>query len=201
MRAAVTIDGRRELEADLDAVDDGDAVVVACPPHPMYGGSRTDRRLRAACAGLTGIGVDCLRIDYGPWDGGPGERDDVVDALVWAAERYGRVGLFGYSFGATMAILAGASVGIDLVGVSVLAPSVRVAADADLDVVAALRALPCDAQVLYGERDQTVNWTPIVEAAEARGCDVVAIAGDHFFVGQDEAIAEAVATFFERCVT
>jgi MFS family permease len=59
---------------------------------------------------LTGRGLACLRFDYGPWDGGRGERTDVVNAIGWARERYDRVGCFGYSFGATVGLLAASAV-------------------------------------------------------------------------------------------
>lgn len=198
MSQTVTITNRRELTAALDGSGEAEALVVACPPHPVYGGTKDDRRLTAVSTALTSARIDCLRIDYGPWDGGPGERDDVIDAVAWGDVRYRTLGLFGYSFGATMAILAGAQTGVSLAGISALAPSVDVTEDTELDVLTAFRSLPCAVQVLYGERDQTVDFEPIVQAANDRGCDVVAIPGDHFFVGQNDIIAAAVADFFSR---
>lgn len=200
MADLVIIPGRRSLEADLDRAEDPAGLIVACPPHPSFGGSRTDRRLRAVSDGLVEAGIDCLRFDYGPWDGGPGERDDTVDAIAWGAEYYDRIGVFGYSFGGSMAILGGATTGVPLVGVSALAPSVRLARESDLHVVSAFESLPCDVQVIYGERDQTVEWRPIIDVAKDRGCELVAMSADHFFVGQGEAIANAVVAFFEKTI-
>lgn len=190
--------GRRDIEGDLDSAGDSVGVVVACPPHPAFGGSRTDRRLGAVSEGLVEVGIDCLRFDYGQWDGGPGERDDTVDAISWGIEHYDHVGVFGYSFGGSMAILAGSITGVSLAGVSVLAPSVQIAHETDLDVMAAFRSLPCDVQILYGGRDETAEWRPIVEAAKQRGCEVVEMSADHFFVGQNKAITEVVVPFFNR---
>jgi len=196
----VLVPGARDVRGTLDSVADAahdagersDAAVVACPPHPQFGGNRRDRRLRAVCEALNGVGIDCLRFDYGEWDEGYGEREDARNAVRWARERYDRVGLFGYSFGGAMAILAAADV--DVRAVSALAPAAQVAPD--LDVVAALERLPCRTQVIYGSRDETAEWEPVVEKARELGHDVVECSADHHFVGQDGKIGDAVSGFF-----
>ncbi|RKD88094.1 alpha/beta hydrolase [Halopiger aswanensis] len=200
----VLVPGGRDVRGTLEEPADGepDAIVVACPPHPQQGGSRSDRRLVAVGDVLTDAGIACLRFDYGEWDEGYGELADARNAVRWAADRYERVGLFGYSFGATLALLAAAeSETVD--AVAALAPTARLADD--LDAVAALESISCPVQVCYGERDRTVEWEPIVEsiretAAEAeRDGDktLVALSGDHFFVGQQTSIADDVVAFFE----
>ncbi|MFT4958284.1 MAG: alpha/beta superfamily hydrolase, partial [Halobacteriales archaeon] len=117
VRGTLDVAGGTEGERDADSQSAGG--VVACPPHPQFGGNRRDRRLRAVCEALNEVGIDCLRFDYGDWDNGYGEREDVRNAVRWARERYDRVGLFGYSFGGAMAILAAADV--DVRAVSALA--------------------------------------------------------------------------------
>ncbi|MFC6716841.1 alpha/beta hydrolase [Natrialbaceae archaeon GCM10025810] len=189
-------DGADERESN--ASGDGEAIVVACPPHPQHGGSRTDPRLVAVSDALTGAGIACLRFDYGPWDGGYGEREDVRNALRWAAERYDAVGLFGYSFGASEAVLAGANLEDDranLAGVVALAPTARLADD--LDVLEALADLEAPIAVCYGERDATVEWEPVVDATAERGGETVALPADHFFVGQEAKVARTVRSLFE----
>lgn len=140
-------------------------------------------------------GIACLRFDYGEWDDGYGERADVRSAVRWADDRYDRVGLFGYSFGATLSLLVASELeSVD--AVSALAPTARLADD--LDAAAAFDSIATvPIQVLYGDRDDTVDWEPIVErASERKDATVVSIPGDHFFVGQDRAIADAVGEFF-----
>ncbi|WP_121742046.1 alpha/beta hydrolase [Natronorubrum halophilum] len=194
----ILVPGGRDVRGTLETpdADDPDAIVVACPPHPQRGGSRSDRRLVAVGDAIREAGVACLRFDYGTWDEGYGEREDVRNAVRWAADRYDSVGLFGYSFGATLSLLAAATVDREIDAVSALAPTARLADD--LDARAALEALECPVQICYGERDSTVDWEPVVERARARGDAVTALPADHFFVGQNGTIADAVGDFFER---
>ena len=188
----VVVPGPRDVRGTLDAPENGtDRVVVACPPHPQFGGDRRDRRLRAVGETLTDRGVACLRIDYGPWDEGDGERTDARNGLVWAADRYDRVSLFGYSFGAAMALLATADLDSNAAGypltLSALAPGAR-ATDA-------LARVDCPVQILYGVRDDTVDWEPVADRARELRMDVVELSADHHFVGQSEKVATTVAEF------
>ena len=186
------LDGPRKLAATRDGTD-GQAVVVACPPHPQAGGDRTDSRLRAVSDALPD-GVDCLRFDYGPWDGGVGEQEDVWTALGWARREYDRVGLFGFSFGAavSLAAMADRSPATEPAAVSALAPALGSVGER---VLTGLDSLDCPVQVVYGERDDTADWKPVVERARERAHTVDAFPADHFFVGQRARIGECVADF------
>jgi alpha/beta superfamily hydrolase len=196
---AVLIPGGRDVRATLDtAASDGsraEAVVVACPPHPQQRGHRGDERLRAVSDALTDRGVDCLRFDYGDWDEGYGETTDADEAVGWARERYDRVGLFGFSFGGTVALVAAAS-RPDIAGVCALAPTARL--NPDVDAVAALDDLAerdVPTSVLYATRDSTADWEPVVERARDLGVETVGFESDHFFVGRSRKVGETVAAF------
>ena len=196
--------GARDVRATLDEAEDDSgngspSVVVACPPHPQMGGDRHDSRLRAVSEALRARDIDCLRFDYGPWDEGRGEVADARTALAWAGQRYETVGLFGYSFGAGVALLAAGSPNTrdddgpgGPVAVSVLAPPATIGSR---EIVAAVDHLAVPLQVIYGSRDTTVDWQPVVERAQRQGQDVVEIAGDHHFVGQTGRVGEYVASF------
>ncbi len=205
MSESVLVPGGRDVRASLDRAGTGsDAVVVACPPHPEHGGRRHDARLTAVADALVAAGVDCLRFDYGPWDEGHGERVDAENAVAWASDRYDRVGLFGYSFGATVALLAAAEVRVD--AVSVLAPTASLVPDLDatdapeLDAVSALDAIDAPVQIVYGERDSTVEWEPVVDRARELGHQTDDLAADHFFVGQHGTVADHVVAFLDDCL-
>ena len=191
---AVVVPGMRDVRGTLDrAADPVDpaACVVAAPPHPEARGHRGDERLVAVSAALTARGVDCCRIDYGPWDEGRGEREDVRNAIRWAADRYDRVGVFGYSFGAGLSILAAATVDRPVGAVAALAPPARLGAD--LDVVDAVDALAAPLLVVAGERDDTVAWRPVAARAGALGHEVTRLPADHFFVDRADRIGALVA--------
>lgn len=192
------VPGARRVEGTLDAPDaDATACVVACPPHPQHGGNRRDGRLRAVADYLNARGVACLRFDYGPWDDGVGEREDARNAVRWARDRYDRVGLFGFSFGASMAALAAADVAVD--ALALLAPAANVGDD--LGVPAFLRGTETPCLVVYGERDDLADWRPVVDAARDRGARVEGFPGDHFFVGQHERVADRIGGFLVETLT
>lgn len=216
--ATVLVPGARQVEATLDSPDtETDICVVAAPPHPQAGGHRGDRRLAAVSDHLVDHGVACLRFDYGAWDEGYGEREDTRNALRWATAEFDRVGLFGYSFGASMALLAAASApdpatgatdpsdtptntaATDLDAVCVLAPQSHFAPD--LDAAAAVVDVRAPLRVVVGVRDDTVDWEPVVEAAREHGHDVVELQSDHHFVGQDVKVGSACGEFLESHLT
>lgn len=188
----------RDIRATLDTPD-ATACVVACPPHPQFGGRRTDARLRAVS---DAVHCACLRFDYGAWDEGYGELADVRTALAWARDvgpdddGYERVALFGYSFGGCLAVLAAARESADgaaPAAVSALAPAAHLGDD--LDATAELEDVTCPVQVVYGERDDTADWKPLITRARALDCEVEAFPADHHFVGQAGKVAERVAAF------
>ena len=184
MTDPVAVPGGREVVGRLDTPD-ADSVVVACPPHPQHGGSRSDPRLRAVSDALAPE-VACLRFDYGAWDEGEGETVDAVNALAWAARRYERVGLFGYSFGGGVALRAAARAEAPPAVCSVLAP----ATDADT-----LDGLACPLQVVVGEQDTTVDWAPVADRAAALGYAVERLPATHRFRGALDAVGRLVGQF------
>jgi len=189
--------GTRDVRATLDGDEDASACVVACPPHPRMGGDRTDTRLRAVSDALGDRGLACLRVDYGPWDEGRGEVTDVRTALSWTRERYDRVGLFGYSFGGSVALLAAGAAFADDASetpdaVSVLAPAATIEG---LDAAGAVADIDCPLQAVSGERDDTVDSLPIAERVRERGGAVEMLGADHFYVGQHERVGDLVAAF------
>ena len=189
----VGIPGGRGVTASFDRPE-SESVVVACPPHPQYGGTRSDSRLEAVSDAL-GPDVGCLRFDYGSWDEGRGERADAGNALAWAGERAETVGLFGYSFGAAVALCAAADrdAVTEPAVLSVLAPPAELTEH--LDTVAAIEAIDCPVQVVVGERDDTVDWEPVADRAADLGHAVERLPADHHFVGQADRVGETVGPF------
>jgi alpha/beta superfamily hydrolase len=200
----VHLPGGRDARASLDRADDSaaDAVVVACPPHPRHGGSRHDPRLEAVAAALPAR-IDCIRIAYGPWDEGRGERDDARAACAWAADRYDAVGLFGYSFGGGVALLTAADVDTDagavVAAVAALAPVARLPDGSDVPEAVATLAVPH--WIGSGRRDETVDAAAVAGRADERRGTVARFPAGHAFVGQEATVGDRVARFFEGALS
>lgn len=192
MGRQVVLSGDRDVRATHERADAGPAA-VACPPHPHMGGNRSDPRLRAICDAL-GSEVACLRIDYGPWNGGHGECRDVITAVKWTRERHEPVALFGYSFGGSVALLAATTVAP--AAVSALSPVDSHAGQ--LDVVAAVEGIESPIQVIYGDRDTTAYSDPVADRARSLGHAVTPLPTDHFYGGQTNRAADVVAEFLRE---
>jgi alpha/beta superfamily hydrolase len=191
MSESVIIPSDRDVRGRLDAPD-SDRCVVACPPHPQMGGSRTDRRLRAVSDALD---CACLRFDYGSWENGYGELADTRNAYAWAWDEYDSVSLFGYSFGGCLALVAAAResvAGTPPATVVALSPAARLADD--IDAVAAVADIDCPLGIVYGERDTTVDADAVAERVREYGGRVVTLSADHHFVSQTQMAGEQVAS-------
>jgi Predicted hydrolase of the alpha/beta superfamily len=214
MSDPIVVPSARDVRASLDsgaedatelpagnAQPAADACVVACPPHPQQRGHRGDQRLVAISDHLTENGIDCLRFDYGDWEEGYGELGDAYAALAWAEDRYDRVAITGFSFGACISLLAAGGTGVDgtpkaapaIEAVAALAPPSRL--NEELVVLPSMERVAVPAQVVYGVRDETADWEPVVEKANELGWAVEAISADHFFVGRQAVVGETVGRF------
>jgi len=192
MSETVIVPGRRDVRGSLDGPREARACVVACPPHPEAGGTRSNPVLMAVGEIMADRGDATLRFDYGPWDDGEGEVLDTQRAVDWAVERFTAVGLFGYSFGAPVALAAAGDRSV--AGVVALAPAHRLPS---LETIDALEAAGAPVLLLYGERDQVVDSQPTAERARELGHAVAALPADHHFVGQRSKVAERVRSFFK----
>jgi alpha/beta superfamily hydrolase len=191
----IRIPGARKVRASLDNDSrDARAIVVACPPHPRRGGNRHDSRLRAVSAALPEW-IDCLRVGYGPWDEGQGERADARAACEWAADRYNRIILFGYSFGGGVALLTAADIGGPVAALSPVA-----SLENGGDVVAAVDSVGDPLWIGYGTRDETVDADRVGEAVRGREGTVETFPADHRFVGREATVGECVAAFVASVV-
>ncbi|MFB6234171.1 MAG: dienelactone hydrolase family protein [Halopenitus sp.] len=201
----VLVPGGRDVRGTLDRADAADAdangtggddrspaCVVACPPHPQHRGHRGDARLQAVSDALTVRGIDCLRFDYGDWDEGYGECTDADNAVGCALERYERVGLFGFSFGGTVALVTAAG-RPELRAVSALAPTAELNPDAN--AVEALDDVECPVQLVVATRDTTADWEAVAERARELDCAVTELSTDHFFLGQTTEVGDLVGDF------
>jgi len=196
----VVIPGGRDVRATRDTANDATAsetLVVGCPPHPLQGGSRHDRCLRAIAEAVTEAGTDCLRIDYGTYDAGRGECVDVARAVEWASKRAECVGLVGYSFGAAVALCAaagGVAGGPAVDGVVALAPPSRLpiaTGAADTRAGAAPPALGADGHSI--DEGVHTKWSAVAALSTLAdtGCAVDVVYGTRDSIVETAPVVEA----------
>ena len=187
------------LEARIDEPGGAPrAVAVIAPPHPELGGTLHDRVIYHAAQGLTRVGCAVVRFTFrgagaseGTFTGGPGERDDFTAVVGAAAARYPDLPIWaaGYSFGAWIALTAGAAdprVAL-LLGI---APPV---ASYDFEGVAAAGK---PVFLVHGERDQLSSLKAVQRFYGTLGEPrelVVVDAADHLFDGHVSEVADAIA--------
>jgi alpha/beta superfamily hydrolase len=90
-------------------------VAVLCHPHPLYGGSYTNKVVHILASASLRLGMPVLRFNFrgvgasdGQFDSGIGEQQDLMACVDWMLQRYpgAQLHLAGFSFGAFVAYLA-----------------------------------------------------------------------------------------------
>ena len=181
--------------------------VVVCHPHPRFGGSMDNNVVLAACHGLQNCGIAALRFNFRGVEGsegtsaeGDGEVSDAAHALEYLKGLEetddSRLGILGYSFGASITMEA-------------------VAQEAS-DVVRAMSVIACPAPALNNPQVQELTIPKLLLAGDmdhvvpADKFDALALrfaepievhrlsGGDHFLRGHEQEISEVVGDFFHR---
>ena len=198
----LTVAGGPRLEARL-AGGPGRAGLVACHPHPLYGGDMDNPVVVRAVEVAQGLGLATLRFNFrgvgrseGTHGGGEAERDDVaaaVGALREILPPAAPVGLLGYSFGAGVASRVAAA-DPTLAALALVAPPMS------MYDWAHVAPGPRPLILVAGTRDA---YCPVdaLDALAARlpGAERVLIEGaDHFFFGKLFPMGEAVAGWVRR---
>ncbi len=202
---AVTIAGPAGvLEAIVDTPPDSAAtqIAVICHPHPLYGGTMTNKVVHMLAKACNDLGVPAVRFNYrgvgasaGAYAEGDGETDDAIAVLDWARERWPGAGLWlgGFSFGGAVAIRA--AVRRDVRRLITVAPAIRrVAVDA--------ANLPtCPWLIVQGDDDELVDVADIQRwvATLPVPPELVMLQGvQHFFHGRMNDLRQVVLDWVRR---
>jgi alpha/beta superfamily hydrolase len=175
---------------------------AVCHPHPLYGGDMNNNVVVAVCRALAEAGIASLRFNYrgvgrseGKYGDGLGERTDAAAALAYlrqsAQVERDRMGIIGYSFGATVALMAADEQVAAVAAIST--PSF----DQDIPNV----AIRCPTLLISGEQDEIAPSANLSALARTIGpqCQVAVVRGaDHFWWGHEEELAERVAQFCQQ---
>ena len=166
-------------------------IALVCHPHPLFGGTNTNKVTHALARTFTRMDYVALRPNFrgvggsaGKHDEGRGETEDMLAVLAEARRRFGDlpVALAGFSFGAyvqTRVAQALAEAGHPaqrLVLVGTAAGHVEGARKYET------RAVASDTIVIHGARDDTVPLANVLSWAEPLELPVIVVPGaDHFF--------------------
>ena len=189
--------------ADAQRTDPGlpAAFAVVCHPHPLFGGTLTNKVVHTLARAFNDAGMPSLRFNFrgvgqsaGSHDGGTGEVQDTLAVVRHGRERWPQAQLWlaGFSFGAAVAVRACQAA--SAAGLVAVAPAVdRI----DVGAVSPRGAW----LVLLGDADEVVP--PQRMLAWARGLDpaptlqVLSGAG-HFFHGRLPELRERVSGFINQ---
>ncbi len=181
------------------------AAVVA-HPHPLHGGSLNVYLISALAQALAEVGCLALRFNFrgvgrsqGEYDGGQGERDDLAGGLDFLAAQPKvdpkRLAVVGYSFGAW-------------VGARVASLDERVTVFAAVAIGRIEAGLLTDYArpklFIVGDQDRICPVEPLRQFVaglpEPKQLHVLTDV-DHFLVGFERPVAEAVARFVRQTLT
>ncbi len=191
---AVTIAGPAGPLEAIVAPSQSGRWAVLCHPHSLYGGSMHDAVLDVVDDALAAKGCGRVRFNFrgvgtsaGRFDDGAGETEDLLAVCAWLAAEHAPATLWlaGYSFGASVAWRAHSRLA-NVERLILVAPP-----NAMLNLDDGVRpAMPVT--VIAGDADPYCALAAFEAAPDA--FDVRPIAGaDHFFAGQWDALAAALA--------
>ena len=207
------------LEGIIDEPADfaGTDFAVVCHPHPLFGGTMTNKVAHTVARAFTKCGIAALRFNFrgagasaGVHDNGVGETDDALAVIRAGAERWpnARLWLAGFSFGSFVALRVNAALTTALFGMPASAGGrVRWPPLVGLITVAPpvgrwdfsdTKSPACPWLIIQGDTDELVAPNEVVAWSEQMRPvpQRLMLAGaTHFFHGQLHHVSDAVLTF------
>jgi uncharacterized protein len=189
----VLVDGAAgRIDVIVEAPQEPRGIALVGHPHPLFGGTNTNKVAQTLAKAMTLLGYVALRPAFrgtgqteGTHDEGRGETEDQLAVLDWARARFGAdlpIVLTGFSFGAYVSanvasrLVAAGTPPLRMVLVGTAAGHVEGARKYDTAAVAA------DTIVIHGSADETVPLYNVLQWAEPMDLPVVVVPGaDHFF--------------------
>jgi alpha/beta superfamily hydrolase len=177
------------------------SVAVVCHPHPLHGGTMTNKVVHTLAKSFVAKGAVAIRFNYrgvgasaGKYDEGMGETEDTLAVIDWARQQWPEVPLWlgGFSFGGAVAIRAAAQRPVQrLVTVAPAVDRVNVEG-AELSSIAWL--------LVHGDKDELVDAAHVMHWA--RGLQhpphIALLPGvDHFFHGRLNDLRDAVVGWID----
>lgn len=179
------------IEALIDTPDTVRGIALVCHPHPLFGGTNTNKIVHTLARTLRELGYAVVRPNFrgvgkseGEHDHGHAETEDMLSVIAWMQSRWGTLplALGGFSFGAHVQTRVAAR----LAGGMTPAHRIVLVGTATGEVSGARSyatgPVPKDTLVIHGEEDDTVSLANVLEWARPQNLPVVVVPGaDHFF--------------------
>jgi uncharacterized protein len=176
-------------------------IAVVCHPHPLYGGTMTNKVVHMLAKAFNEVGVASLRFNYrgvgassGVYDEGRGETLDALAVIQWAWNRWPQAKLWigGFSFGGAVALRAASQAHPERL--VTVAPAIQ---RVDVSQV----AIPtCPWLILQGDQDELVSAQEVQAWADSLvpRPELKVLPGvDHFFHGRLNDLRDAVVGWVE----
>lgn len=195
------------LEAVVETpvgADNPPAFMVICHPHPLHGGTMTNKVVTTLARAAHELGVPTLRFNFrgvgastGSFDEGRGETDDALAAVAWGRERWpdAELWLGGFSFGGYVSLKASTTRGVGRVARLV---TVAPALGRNFGSVRDISVPACPWLIVLGDADEvvdpqvTIDWAEQLEPSP----QLAVLPGvGHFFHGQLAALQQQVQLF------
>lgn len=182
--------GNIEALLDTPATSTANAVAVICHPHPLHGGTMTNKVVHTLSKAFNDVGAPAVRFNYrgvgasaGTYGDGDGETQDALAVLDWAAQRWpgAQLWLGGFSFGGAVAIRASVASSHAVERLVTVAPAIRrVTVDASTPP-------RCPWLIVQGDRDELVDAADIQQWVQGLPVQprLALLSGvEHFFHGR-----------------
>jgi alpha/beta superfamily hydrolase len=180
------------------------AIALCCHPHPLFGGSMTNKVIHTVARSCAAAGAVTLRFNFrgvgrsaGSHDHGNGEASDIEYLAVILRRRWPGLPLWlsGFSFGAWVSLTAA----------SVIAPArlISVAPPVGRWDFSKIKAPACPWLIVQGDRDEIVDAAAVTAWVEGlrSGATLVHLAeAEHFFHGQLIELRTIVSDFLAPAV-
>jgi alpha/beta superfamily hydrolase len=194
------------LEAVADIPDEAapSAFMVICHPHPLHGGTMTNKVVTTLARAAHELAVPTLRFNYrgvgasaGSFDNGRGETEDALAVVAWGRQRWpaAQLWLAGFSFGGVVALRASTTRGVGSVARLV---TVAPALASHFGAVHDISVPGCPWLIVQGDADDVVDGSVVVDWAPRLQPppQLVVLPGvGHFFHGQLNALQQQVVPF------
>lgn len=188
----ITIPGHAgALEILIEAPAEIRGIGLVAHPHPLFGGTMDNKVAFTLARALRDLGYVAIRSNFrgvgaseGEHDEGVGETEDKLLVLDYARQRFGDlpVALAGFSFGAYVQTLVAKRLkdaGRPIERMVLVGTAAGMVTGARHYVT---EAVPHDALVIHGDKDDTVSLDNVLAWAEPQELPVILVPGaDHFF--------------------